>query len=33
VVNFIGPASLIGKFTSLAITQAFPNSLRGEMVE
>jgi hypothetical protein len=24
---------LIGEFTSVAITQAFPNSLRGEMVE
>ena len=33
VVNFVGPASLIGEFTSVIITQAFPNSLRGEMVE
>ena len=33
VVNFMGPSSLIGEFTSVVITQAFPNSLRGEMVE
>jgi tRNA-2-methylthio-N6-dimethylallyladenosine synthase len=33
VVNFIGPSSLIGEFTTVAITQAFPNSLRGELVE
>ena len=33
VVNFIGPSSLIGEFTTVTITQAFPNSLRGELVE
>ena len=33
VVNFVGPASLIGEFISVVITKAFPNSLRGEMVE
>ncbi|MFP4494844.1 MAG: tRNA (N6-isopentenyl adenosine(37)-C2)-methylthiotransferase MiaB [Halochromatium sp.] len=30
VVNFDGPASLIGDFTDLLITEALPNSLRGE---
>ena len=30
VVNFSGPASLIGDFTDLLITEALPNSLRGE---
>ena len=30
VVNFAGDASLIGKFVDVAITEARPNSLRGE---
>ena len=30
VVNFAGDASLIGKFVDIAITEARPNSLRGE---
>ncbi len=30
VVNFTGPQSLIGKFIDLRITEALPNSLRGE---
>ncbi|MEW7980369.1 MAG: tRNA (N6-isopentenyl adenosine(37)-C2)-methylthiotransferase MiaB [gamma proteobacterium symbiont of Phacoides pectinatus] len=32
VVNFDGPASLIGRFVDLRITEALPNSLRGEPV-
>ena len=32
VVNFIGPASLIGEFVDVQITEAFTNSLRGELV-
>ncbi len=31
VVNFSGNASLIGKFVNVKITEAMPNSLRGEM--
>ena len=31
VVNFSGPASLIGGFADLLITEALPNSLRGEL--
>lgn len=31
VVNFRGSAELIGKFVELAITDALPNSLRGEL--
>lgn len=31
VVNFDGPASLIGKFVDLEITEALPNSLRGRL--
>ncbi len=31
VVNFSGHASLIGKFVNVKITEAMPNSLRGEM--
>jgi tRNA-2-methylthio-N6-dimethylallyladenosine synthase len=31
VVNFAGPADLIGQFASVRITQALPNSLRGEL--
>ncbi len=30
VVNFAGPQSLIGQFTEVRITEALPNSLRGE---
>ncbi len=30
VVNFDGPAALIGEFTDIRITEALPNSLRGE---
>ncbi len=33
VVNFAGDASLIGKFVDVRITEALPNSLRGEFVE
>jgi tRNA-2-methylthio-N6-dimethylallyladenosine synthase len=32
VVNFAGPASLVGAFVDLRITEALPNSLRGEPV-
>jgi tRNA-2-methylthio-N6-dimethylallyladenosine synthase len=32
VVNFKGPASLIGEFVDVRITEAFTNSLRGELV-
>ncbi len=31
VVNFTGPATLIGYFADLLITEALPNSLRGEL--
>ncbi len=31
VVNFSGPAELIGEFIDLRITEALPNSLRGEI--
>ena len=33
VVNFSGPAELIGQFVDVRITEAQPNSLRGELVE
>jgi len=33
VVNFAGPASLIGEFAWVTITEALPNSLRGRLVE
>ena len=33
VVNFDGPAELIGQFVDLRITEALPNSLRGEMAD
>ncbi|HHI92993.1 MAG TPA: tRNA (N6-isopentenyl adenosine(37)-C2)-methylthiotransferase MiaB [Gammaproteobacteria bacterium] len=33
VVNFAGPARLIGEFVDVRITQAMPNSLRGEVVQ
>ena len=32
VVNFDGPAELIGDFAEICITEALPNSLRGELV-
>jgi tRNA-2-methylthio-N6-dimethylallyladenosine synthase len=32
VVNFDGPARLIGHFAEVAITEALPNSLRGRLV-
>jgi len=32
VVNFDGPAELIGEFANIQITEALPNSLRGEWV-
>jgi tRNA-2-methylthio-N6-dimethylallyladenosine synthase len=32
VVNFAAPARLIGEFVAVRITQAMPNSLRGEVV-
>lgn len=32
VVNFAGPSSLIGGFVDLTVTQALPNSLRGEPI-
>ncbi|MFN0162955.1 MAG: tRNA (N6-isopentenyl adenosine(37)-C2)-methylthiotransferase MiaB [Burkholderiales bacterium] len=33
VVNFAGPAHLIGRFTDVAISHANPHSLRGELVD
>ncbi|RRQ21266.1 tRNA (N6-isopentenyl adenosine(37)-C2)-methylthiotransferase MiaB [Thiohalobacter thiocyanaticus] len=33
VVNFAGPADLVGRFVNVRITEALPNSLRGEFVE
>jgi tRNA-2-methylthio-N6-dimethylallyladenosine synthase len=33
VVNFTGPQKLIGEFVDLTITEALPNSLRGELVD
>lgn len=33
VVNFSGPQKLIGDFVDLTITEALPNSLRGELVD
>jgi tRNA-2-methylthio-N6-dimethylallyladenosine synthase len=33
VVNFTGPHELIGEFVKLTITEALPNSLRGELVD
>ena len=32
VVNFAGPAALIGQFAEVRITAALPNSLRGELI-
>jgi tRNA-2-methylthio-N6-dimethylallyladenosine synthase len=31
VVNFPGPENLIGQFAEVLITQALPNSLRGDL--
>lgn len=33
VINFDGPAELIGQFVSIEISDALPNSLRGRLVE
>ena len=33
VVNFAGPQQLIGEFVQVMITEALPNSLRGDLVE
>lgn len=33
VVNFDGPAGLIGSFADIRITEALPNSLRGELID
>lgn len=33
VVNFQAPASLIGRFAKVQITAAYPNSLRGRLIE
>ncbi|MET0068790.1 MAG: tRNA (N6-isopentenyl adenosine(37)-C2)-methylthiotransferase MiaB [Candidatus Thiodiazotropha sp.] len=33
VVNFDGPTALIGQFVDVRITEALPNSLRGEWIE
>ncbi len=33
VVNFDGPPELIGRFVELRITEALPNSLRGELLD
>jgi tRNA-2-methylthio-N6-dimethylallyladenosine synthase len=33
VVNFKGDSSLLGEFVSVKITESFPNSLRGDLVE
>ena len=33
IVNFTGPASLVGRFAEVRITEALPHSLRGELVE
>ncbi|CCQ09686.1 tRNA-i(6)A37 methylthiotransferase [Pseudoalteromonas luteoviolacea B = ATCC 29581] len=32
VVNFVGPHTVIGQFVDVKITDAFPNSLRGELI-
>ena len=32
VVNFTGPADLIGELVELRITEVLPNSLRGELI-
>jgi tRNA-2-methylthio-N6-dimethylallyladenosine synthase len=33
IVNFAGPARLIGQMIDVRITQAMPHSLRGEVVD
>jgi len=33
VVNFAGAPRLIGQFVDVRITEAFPNSLRGEVIQ
>ena len=33
VVNFAGDQALIGEFVEVRVTEALPNSLRGELVE
>ena len=33
VVNFDGPAQLIGRFANVVITEALPNSLRGRLID
>jgi tRNA-2-methylthio-N6-dimethylallyladenosine synthase len=33
VINFDGPAELIGQFVNVHVTEALPNSLRGRLVE
>jgi len=33
VVNFDGPATLIGRFADVVVTEALPNSLRGRLAE
>jgi len=33
VVNFDGPEGLIGRFVDIRITEALPNSLRGELID
>jgi tRNA-2-methylthio-N6-dimethylallyladenosine synthase len=32
VVNFAGPAELLGRYVDVLITEALPNSLRGELL-
>ena len=32
VVNFIGPHTVIGQFVDVRITEALPNSLRGDLI-
>jgi tRNA-2-methylthio-N6-dimethylallyladenosine synthase len=31
VVNFQGPATLVGRMVDVAVTEAYPHSLRGEV--
>ena len=33
VVNFVGEATLVGQFVDVQINEAFPNSLRGELIQ
>ena len=32
VVNFVGPHTVIGQFVDVRITEALPNSLRGDLI-